>query len=364
MLKEAIMKSFSNIKGIDYKEEKRIISANKTEVNELNGKNIVVIASALFVVCALFVLVSLVVPRFAVYTRPCTISLALPLCAILLQVSGIELSPVISMYGVYTLLVLFSAVLSSLIAPERVCVVILIGIILFPTVYVDYSRRVNTILVIGAGVYIAIIWSFKPPDILRDEIINVFIFATLGAILGGFLRNSQLKSIDMKHQLELKASVDALTQIANRASFEEITTGLKDSMLPVALVLVDVDGFKSINDTYGHMVGDEMLKRVAALLKEYFRLTDTAVRLGGDEFAVVMPGSTEEAYDMICGRLNEINRRLQEEPVNGCPPSMISAGVAFSERGYKDELYRFSDKALYESKKGTENKVRKYENTL
>ncbi len=149
--------------------------------------------------------------------------------------------------------------------------------------------------------------------------------------------------------LREKAEKDALTGILNRGAFDQLRIGLKAKPIPICLLLIDVDIFKSINDTYGHEMGDRALKRVADLLKNTFRSTDYPARIGGDEFAVVMTDVGPDSRESIVKKAEEMNEILQRGE-NGLPKFSLSIGIAFSERGFDDELYKKADQALYHVK--------------
>lgn len=150
-----------------------------------------------------------------------------------------------------------------------------------------------------------------------------------------------------QNMLRHKAENDALTGLLNRASFEQMKGALYDK--PFALLLIDVDVFKSINDTYGHETGDKALIKVANLLKENFRSTDHVFRIGGDEFAVIMTPIQPSNQDIITEKIDNINHILQN-PTEDFPKYSLSVGIAFSSEGYHDELFRQADQALYHTK--------------
>lgn len=146
--------------------------------------------------------------------------------------------------------------------------------------------------------------------------------------------------------LRHKADHDPLTGIANRGTFDRLRELLKTSKSPVALLLIDVDEFKQINDNYGHATGDMVLKKVAKLLQDQFRSNDYPARIGGDEFAVIMTDITPSLRFVIENKMDSINNILQN-PDDGLPKISLSIGVAFSEEGMREELYKNTDKALY-----------------
>lgn len=145
-----------------------------------------------------------------------------------------------------------------------------------------------------------------------------------------------------------EANHDALTGAYNRGAFEQLLSTHKSDC---ALVLVDVDNFKTFNDTYGHEMGDAILVEVVATLYAYFRPADYVCRIGGDEFAVIMTSVGKGASKAIEHKLTEIATFLRDT-TNGLPAATISVGVGFGWLGIKnDELFQEADAALYEAKR-------------
>lgn len=149
--------------------------------------------------------------------------------------------------------------------------------------------------------------------------------------------------------LRYKAEHDPLTGAINRGAFERLRQILSNEHTPLALLLVDVDQFKGVNDTYGHEIGDAVLKKVTRLLQDNFRSNDLVARIGGDEFAVIATNVTKDQQDILIQKQELINRTLSE-PDDGLPKVSLSIGIAFSADGFPEDLYRRSDKALYHVK--------------
>ena len=105
-----------------------------------------------------------------------------------------------------------------------------------------------------------------------------------------------------------------------------------------------MDNFKNVNDTYGHLGGDNALKSLAAALSETFRDTDYVARVGGDEFAAILPNCDASAANAIKKKIERINKRLSQLAEHFVS---VSVGVAFSDNGFSKELYDKADKALY-----------------
>ena len=149
--------------------------------------------------------------------------------------------------------------------------------------------------------------------------------------------------------LSYRAEHDALTGIINRGAFDRLRQFLKGKQSSIALMILDVDRFKQVNDKYGHEMGDKVLKKVAKLLEENFRATDYPARIGGDEFAVIITDATEEMKSVIQEKVEYINNILLN-PEKDMPKVSLSVGIAFSSNGFEESLYKKADTALYKTK--------------
>lgn len=146
--------------------------------------------------------------------------------------------------------------------------------------------------------------------------------------------------------LTQRAEHDPLTGVMNRGAFDSLKLALRDHPVPLALMILDVDVFKGINDTYGHEAGDDVLRQVARLLTHSFRPSDYVIRLGGDEFAVIVMDIQRENQHVLDEKISTINRVLSA-PSDTLPAVTVSAGAAFSESGFTDDLFSLADQALY-----------------
>ena len=152
--------------------------------------------------------------------------------------------------------------------------------------------------------------------------------------------------------LRKKAEHDGLTGLINRSAIKDIISNLSNSDEIISFVLIDVDYFKEINDTYGHLIGDKVLSNVASTLSSTFRNSDYIARIGGDEFCVIMtkcdPDDSKKA-ELITQKMNLIREKLASE--KELPKVTLSIGIAFSNSGYSQSLYENADVALYEVKR-------------
>ena len=163
----------------------------------------------------------------------------------------------------------------------------------------------------------------------------------------------------VREKLSHEASHDALTGLFNRGAYDLLMESTDKRHM--ALILIDVDYFKQVNDTYGHAVGDRVLKRVADLMKASFRSVDILCRIGGDEFVVVMTRVNSSMSQLVKDKITRINDLLQH-PKDDLPPVSLSVGVAFSDRkNPRGDIFKDADAALYQVKEAGRKGCRIYE---
>ncbi len=194
-------------------------------------------------------------------------------------------------------------------------------------------------------------------DKFTDE--NEALLAMIGNQVSVAVLNAQLyqKTLDL-------AQHDGLTGLANRRYLME---RLKQEMdraeryeTSLSVIMLDLDKFKSFNDSYGHVKGDELLKAFAAMVRKAVRSTDIAGRYGGEEFCVVLPNTSVKGAQVIAERIRSAMEALRIPLEDGQPPvgRTASIGVAeFSSRDSIEQLLSHADAALYRAKEGGRNRV-------
>jgi len=163
-----------------------------------------------------------------------------------------------------------------------------------------------------------------------------------------------------RRELHKMAQTDSLTGLLNRRAFEEILARelhrSSHAARPLAVLLVDIDRFKNVNDTWGHQAGDEVIRRVALALRNSLRPADALSRFGGEEFMILIRDATAEQSAEVAGRLCTNVAGLGDLPGN--VRMTVSIGVAESNRAdTPEELIRRCDEAMYLSKSGGRNLV-------
>ena len=210
-----------------------------------------------------------------------------------------------------------------------------------------------------------------------DYITKPIDFAELKARLRSMLRIKRLQEaleerekelLEANERLTLMSQTDALTGLDNRRHLneriDEMFSHAKRLNEPFSLVMCDLDKFKSVNDTYGHQAGDEVLKQLAAILKDEAREIDRVGRYGGEEFMLLLPGTVLDAAVTFAER---VRKRIEGHTftfAEGTLTRTSSFGVAgwpHPKIEQSDDLVRTADDALYVAKETGRNKVVRFD---
>ena len=215
---------------------------------------------------------------------------------------------------------------------------------------------------------------FLLPLLVKDEVVGTFTVAARrpGAFPGdrremlGVIANQMAISLQngrMYQVLEEQATTDGLTGLVNHRTFQERFSAMLGRAdrhkFKVSLILTDIDHFKKINDTYGHPTGDQVLKRVAGILKASARKIDIVARYGGEEFAIVLEGTDRVGARMLAERIREEIGQQSFESAKGNFQATLSLGVAVypDDARVKADVIARADQALYAAKHGGRNRT-------
>ena len=197
-------------------------------------------------------------------------------------------------------------------------------------------------------------WIVRPLIRYTDSIRHGLIFPIRGVnelqILADTYNKVYQENEERERLMKHQAEHDPLTGALNRGSFDRLLELSEKDGVDFALLLIDVDTFKSVNDTYGHAAGDAILKEVAQQPTTEFRSVDHICRIGGDEFAVIMVNMTSDLAYTIEEKISAINQHLSA-PKDGLPAVSLSVGAAFTDRENPGpDLFKDADSALYYTK--------------
>ncbi len=198
-------------------------------------------------------------------------------------------------------------------------------------------------------------------DFLRKPVDDLELIARANNMLQ--LRARQLELAEANERLLVLATTDSLTGLANRRHFleklqEEIARSQRYGR-PFSVAMVDADHFKSVNDTYGHDVGDRVLQRLSNLMTGAARDVDCVGRLGGEEFAILLPETNVQGGKVFCERLLSDIRSAEVD--TGADPLRFTVSIGLTEvcqgEAKTDVILNRADEALYEAKESGRDRV-------
>ena len=209
-------------------------------------------------------------------------------------------------------------------------------------------------------------WTARPPQSLDRAVELVLSIMGAGVVL---LFNEQIKRRHMVNldgvqaQLTELAEMDPLTHVLNRRSFirkAESELARSGEGRGFSILLLDVDHFKRINDTYGHNIGDKVLNRIVTICSPALRKEDILARMGGEEFIALLPNTAASAATEVAERLRKLVQNTSIDTKEGTVNITVSIGVSSyspTETSSVQELIRRADEAMYKAKEAGRNRV-------
>jgi len=215
---------------------------------------------------------------------------------------------------------------------------------------------------IGVTITAMAVYAFIPYTTLTYRAAEIAI--SIDALLLSIALAEQIRRANRERTRALQlARIDLLTGLNNRRSFTEISTPLwhtaKRHKQALCLILLDIDNFKTINDSHGHAAGDQVLKEVARILDNTIRSGDVLARWGGEEFAILLPQTTIHQATQLAER---IRSRISTQEImhdSSLLETTVSIGVSTRDENTKDveELFKSADNELYTAKQSGKNRV-------
>lgn len=226
---------------------------------------------------------------------------------------------------------------------------------------IDLKRMMIGLLVFEA-IKSTLMLVTTPADL--SIIIPMAIFAGIAVLVMGLMTNGENYHVLLRKELEVHSNQDPLTQLANMRFFRKEIQALISKNIPIAIIMLDVDYFKSYNDAHGHQKGDAVLRSIGQLMKDNTRPNDFVARYGGEEFVICIaePFDGHKALEIA----EKVRTEIEKYPFDGqeLQPKgnlTVSLGVSLGSTDKTlEQLIGEADQALFQSKRGGRNQVTIY----
>lgn len=259
----------------------------------------------------------------------------------------------------YIFLIAVTIILSVFPNPEIPSVYYHLFIVACPVLFILPIYMHLIMIVLSYAVFFSLVIVFKAPAIWPHELYESFTAVVFSGVVTILMTQFRLQSDSLKRKYYKMSQMDGLTHVMNKVSGiqagEQYLSELK-SQERFAVLFLDLDNFKHINDTYGHMLGDELLQAVAETLRISCRGSDIISRFGGDEFMVVLKNIQNESVTIA--RVESIRRRINAIAIDSIREVTCSIGVYYIEKLNHltmDMILTKADETLYQAKQMGKN---------
>lgn len=354
-----------NLKRID-EQEKTAIRENKDDVEAANARMLRVILAIGVAAFTSLLGLSFVLKSYAPLRVPYAVLLISMLAIVLLSHLPAMRAPVVLwLYSTFIVYAADAMLCGIFVTPGYVGVLILACIFQLPVLTLDRSERIDLVTLLIAAAYLLLVVPHKDAIIQQDEILNVFFFTAISLTSGGFLRRTRLNNFELERQSVLRETTDYLTGLGNRRQlFDYLSEKEKpDCPAPITgMLMLDIDNFKLYNDSYGHIAGDECLRRLGACLQNLAQSYPARFfRYGGEEFLAASSEFSREEMYCFCEKIADEVRHMniQNEAVE---KGRVTVSIGFTveespvSRKYEQMISR-ADSALYEAKRTGRDRV-------
>jgi len=257
-----------------------------------------------------------------------------------------------------SLLFLFACLITQN-KPEIPATTFIVFLLIAPMFMIDRPFFMAIELCAASTVFLVWMHSVKPHDVWEMDAINVIIFTIVGIFLNIIANSVRIREFTLTRKINIQKDTDELTGLNNKGALtREITRFLEDETTDGGIMfMMDVDKFKSINDTYGHDIGDDVIGQLGRFLGRKFVGDEIVGRFGGDEFIVFIKnnGDPDEACriaaDIVAGASDNVILPTTGQKLG------VSIGVAVYGGGEQNyhELFKKADMALYKAKADPQN---------
>ncbi|MGN0362709.1 MAG: GGDEF domain-containing protein [Bilifractor sp.] len=241
--------------------------------------------------------------------------------------------------------------------PEEKGILFMLLLLILPMLILDQYWRVCLMIISFSVLDIIISTATIPAEFSGQDIIYVNVTAVASLIWSSVVIHQRTNTLHSNEISATNAVHDGLTGIYNRKGGDAIINNCILNGIPGAFIILDIDYFKHVNDTYGHQTGDAVLKAVASCLSHSFRQEDIVTRLGGDEFVIYAVRMVDRSF--VNKKLTEVLENIRKIPISVADNDYVtvSIGCAINDGTYMDysSLYTLADHMLYITKNNGKN---------
>ncbi|RGF16329.1 GGDEF domain-containing protein [Firmicutes bacterium AM10-47] len=257
-------------------------------------------------------------------------------------------------YVFLSIVYLFAAVSGTVGSPKQSAILYFILLFVGPLLFIDKPYRMSLFLCIMTVIFRSFALHYKEPEIANFDVLNAIIYTMLAILL--YLLTSRTKADEHRLRWEIakQRDTDELTKLLTKNAIERKIKRYMEltPSKPAMMLVIDLDNFKHINDTFGHAYGDAVLRLMGECIRSNFREDDYKGRFGGDEFVVFLPGidDKQQVVTYVNNLVEMMKTRVRTpesaNPVHG------SIGIALYPKHAStyEELFKKADEALYASK--------------
>jgi len=336
---------------------KDVFLKNEEEIKQINQETISIVGLAGTILTGTLGIASFFFSQLNQYRNLYVlISLIMILCLLInhFYVKRANKNGLLLIYGMLMCTYMFGVMLGTMSLKDENATAVCVLLAVLPMFIIDHPVRVNLVSTASYLMFCILAIRYKHITIVRHDIINATIYLIFGYFVCYYSVRTKLENIIAKKELKDQSDIDFLTKLLNRgAAQKRVDDYLEKCGKLSMMILLDIDNFKGVNDTYGHDKGDEILVETAELLSSVFEPKGIISRVGGDEFIVFIP----EIKDLsrLYEKTEKILRRMKRDICVEGTHCLISASIGIAlapEAGDTfEKIYKSADIAMYNAKK-------------
>lgn len=258
----------------------------------------------------------------------------------------------LSFYLALTPLMIMGILMGTFLDRSEPSITIMVFICVLTLFILDKPWRIILYITCIAVLYGVCCYKAKTYEMFIADFIDLLAFYCLGIGVNIFILNDRIDCVENFVKYRNKSEIDLMTGFYNRSVGKDKIMQLLDQKVYGAFIIIDIDNLKQVNDKYGHMCGDHVIRKSTSVIRNCFSKNDIFLRLGGDEFIVYSVGLVDQKQCKM--RLEQLLKELREYKIGNIKEIALSASLGCSifdkSTLHYEQLYKNSDKCLYEAK--------------